>query len=460
MKLLHGLLIATALLVPTLSDAATRYVRAGATGRGDGSDWTNAHTALPASLVRGDTYYVADGTYPGYTFDDPGTTTIVIKKATPTDHGPAADWQSSYGAGQAKFTGGWTFGTGNYTLNGQRRDATNWEQENAYGFDVDGTITISAAGVSNLALSYFSVGGSAGTVWPNVPTYAIKMTVASNPWRQNISFGNCYIHHAEILIHSRENDSVTFDACHIGPGFGKEAISHQTGHAWVIRNNRFIDACVLPANEGCTAVIGMFNFTGGGSPADCKCDRMEIYGNIFAETGKYSAVKADGVVHLNATNYSKFYNNNIVRHFGTQSGAIRLINGVGNEIKNNLWYWVGDYDSGWGGVLAAEANSVSNNWCFYANNKPARLGADCSAIGGLRFNGSEDPFVNRAAGDYRLKASFSGVSPRNSGLALGAAYSVDMNGVQRGGVDGAWDIGALEGVSTTAIQPPSGLQVF
>ena len=37
------------------------YVRAGATGLNNGSDWNNAWTSLPATLVRGDTYYIADG---------------------------------------------------------------------------------------------------------------------------------------------------------------------------------------------------------------------------------------------------------------------------------------------------------------------------------------------------------------------------------------------------------------
>ena len=31
-----------------------------------GNDWTD----LPASLVRGDTYYIADGAYTNYVFDD------------------------------------------------------------------------------------------------------------------------------------------------------------------------------------------------------------------------------------------------------------------------------------------------------------------------------------------------------------------------------------------------------
>src|SRR5688500_534390 len=69
---------------------STFYVRAGATGAQNGSDWTNAFTRLPASMVRGATYYVADGTYDGsIAFNTPasGTTYIFIKKATESAHG-------------------------------------------------------------------------------------------------------------------------------------------------------------------------------------------------------------------------------------------------------------------------------------------------------------------------------------------------------------------------------------
>ncbi|OHD65070.1 MAG: hypothetical protein A2176_02290 [Spirochaetes bacterium RBG_13_51_14] len=96
------------------------YIRSDATGANDGSDWTNARTALPDPLVRGRCYYVADGSYPGYTFNDPesGALNIIIKKATAANHGPAAGWQSSYGDGTAEFQP-LRFTTSYYVLDGQ-----------------------------------------------------------------------------------------------------------------------------------------------------------------------------------------------------------------------------------------------------------------------------------------------------------------------------------------------------
>ncbi len=55
------------LLMAFSAAAANKYVRAGAGGTGTGADWTNAYTSLPNPLTRGDTYYIADGSYSGST---------------------------------------------------------------------------------------------------------------------------------------------------------------------------------------------------------------------------------------------------------------------------------------------------------------------------------------------------------------------------------------------------------
>jgi hypothetical protein len=54
-----------------------------------GQDWGNACDDLPSNLIRGATYYIADGSYSSYTFDDAesGSEYIYIKKATLWDHG-------------------------------------------------------------------------------------------------------------------------------------------------------------------------------------------------------------------------------------------------------------------------------------------------------------------------------------------------------------------------------------
>jgi len=46
---------------------ANHYIRDGAGGSNDGTNWTHAWTTLPSPLTRGDTYYIADGNYANYT---------------------------------------------------------------------------------------------------------------------------------------------------------------------------------------------------------------------------------------------------------------------------------------------------------------------------------------------------------------------------------------------------------
>ena len=137
------LLILTIFLfsVSGLATAANYCVRDGATGSNDGSDWTDAYTELPSTLERGSTYYIADGTYSGYTFNDAvsGTSLITIKKAIASDHGTSTGWQSSYGDGQVEFAGSsgdtLRFTTDYWVFDGQVGGGPgNWKT--GYGFRV------------------------------------------------------------------------------------------------------------------------------------------------------------------------------------------------------------------------------------------------------------------------------------------------------------------------------------
>lgn len=132
MKALATLILALAFV----ADAANVYVRDGASG--SGADWSDALDDLPASLTRGNTYYIADGAYAAYTFDDAisGTTLITIKKATVADHGTSTGWSDAYGDGQAQFGHGVTFSTGYYLFSGVSGSGLG---TNDYGFQIMST---------------------------------------------------------------------------------------------------------------------------------------------------------------------------------------------------------------------------------------------------------------------------------------------------------------------------------
>jgi hypothetical protein len=86
------------ILSPTITWAASHCIRSGASGS-TCADWgTNACNALPATLTRRNTYYIAKGSYAGRAFNTAasGISVITIQGATAADHGTDAGWSSSY----------------------------------------------------------------------------------------------------------------------------------------------------------------------------------------------------------------------------------------------------------------------------------------------------------------------------------------------------------------------------
>jgi hypothetical protein len=128
-------LVLLLLMAPRAVLSTNHHVRAGASGNNSGSDWINAYATLPATLVRGDVYYIADGDYPGYTFDDAasGQKTITIIKATQNDHGVDTGWSDAYGDGQADW-GPVNFNSSYWVFNGQVGIGDGSEE--AYGFKI------------------------------------------------------------------------------------------------------------------------------------------------------------------------------------------------------------------------------------------------------------------------------------------------------------------------------------
>ena len=144
--------------------AATYYVRAGASGTQNGSEWNDAYSSLPSNLIRGATYYIADGSYSGYIFDDSGTTPITIKKATIADHGTNTGWSDTMGDGQATF-GTLDIRVSGIILDGNTRNESNWANESSYGFKINTEIRTSTFDTGgfcpdNVTIKYSSIGGS------------------------------------------------------------------------------------------------------------------------------------------------------------------------------------------------------------------------------------------------------------------------------------------------------------
>lgn len=181
-----ALLVVLALLWASPSVAANHFIRpdgeasvsgTGGCSSGGTGTWevANACPFFPATLVRGDTYCVADGDYSAKgqrTFSTAvsGTTVITIKKATDAAHcDQETGWVSTLGDGQATFLP-ITFSTGYWTWNGVSRNESNWKDYTAYGFRVDNSAytntlcamcaTGTATTSGNLSISYTDIEGS------------------------------------------------------------------------------------------------------------------------------------------------------------------------------------------------------------------------------------------------------------------------------------------------------------
>lgn len=417
------------------AQAQTYYVRQGAGGAG--SDWTNAYSSLPATLVRGATYYVAAGTYGGYTFDDPvsGTIPITIKKATAADHGTAAGWQPSY-ANPAVLAGTLHFHTSHIVIDGQTRHA-DWRS--GYGFTID----VSQAGgsygvevgipfelpVSHITVRYVEIRGTGD----RTDLYNDRGFITALG-SSNVTISSSYIHdQGESNLHLFRTTNVTIEYTWIARNHSSPA-QHAEGIAAPEGTSNFIlRHSVMEDIEG-TAFIG--TPTGGHPGCGGTVQRdWYLYGNVFVRRSGSPSGTGGGIVyvfdHRHVGDFH-FFNNTIVN---VSSGFVGFDGACGDtmRVQNNLWYGVET-------TVYRTANVTNLTWSHnaYASTATGDPDADKQVT-------ATNPFVNWTGGDFRLAAA---TSP---GVALAAPYDVDLAGSVRGS-DGVWDRGALE-LGATAPSP-------
>jgi hypothetical protein len=400
----------------------TFYVRAGAGG--SGSDWNNAFSTLPATLVRGATYYVADGNYGAYDFDDAnsGTTVITIRKATQSDHGTNVGWNSTFGDGQATFFD-LSFLRGYYTVDGQTGGGPgNWET--GFGIKVNGSIYMQQFvdnGADHITLRHMEI--DVGQTGPN----SVRgMTLYGSNF---FSIQYVYLHDSgcDLISMNVMNDFTieysklarnrqTASGCH------GDVIEYQINDAnnFVIRHNFFED------------IVGSYAFGSHGPTIT----GYEIYGNIFYWTiepffgnGLVGCLSSSGIL-----NNVRFYNNTLSGNLTEMVGNIGfgILRGTGNQAHNNIWHTLSGSDFSHG-----FSNTTHSNNTFY------------NGSGGAEENLTGNPFVSIANRDFRLSAG------TTAGLTLGAPYNQDALGNVRGS-DKIWDRGALEfGSTNPPPQPPA-----
>jgi len=503
------LLCAINAILPNVCSAANHYIRDGASG--NGSDWTNAWDALPATLVRGDTYYIADGIYGSYSFNDAvdGEKYIYIKKAIESDHGTNTGWNSSYGDGQAVFINpvgsgshAWKFTSNYWIVDGQVGGGPNdWDGSiNPLGFKVTGPTDNDTR---NSYLILLGDGWSPDNFGDYVEIHHVEVSgegygprgadrTLANPYRNfgivcqvnndlqtpasngaaNVLVKNCYLHdlHMNMFIVStvswviEENLLSKIIDDIDGLPHQQDGMKAYSPEHLTIRNNCFenIDG------SGAIWMCCGNQLAGEQATLDLDVTDVSIYGNVFANNDPRWQGSDVGTICVapdpnpsDEINGLYVYNNAFINLYGVNSNSgIRAdLDGdpsrIGTisdfKVYNNIFYDV-DQDST-KEYFFEGVTDRGYNWfydCDMGNASQHKNEDEWLANGETNGQiGTGNPFVDWQNRNFHL------ISPTMSGLTLAHPNDVkiDMMGVTRGS-DVVWDRGAIEYVSGSADTTP------
>lgn len=325
-RLIASLLIL--LLVVPNGIAANIYIRDG--GTGDGSAWDNALDDLPATLTRGNTYYIADGNYATYTFNDAvsGGTLITIKKATGSDHGTETGWVSTYGDGSAVFATEVIFTTSNWVFDGNGTHTIPTNHLNAYGFIVGSATTGNNAGIVEF--------GSAGNTVSNI---TFRYVAATN------TVGGETVGNVTVMVRfypSQQHHHISLRNCWF-KNSGKDGIQCSDSYAilvercYIERLGRLLESGA--SDHGQTVQMFSSNF-----PINNYVFRWNTWDSCEGQS--LAAYVDDGNASANSLTKFRFYGNVVVNPFGTEgrSAGFNTSGGIlgnawdGQGVTNGLCY--------------------------------------------------------------------------------------------------------------------------
>jgi hypothetical protein len=458
---------------------ACHVVTAAGSGAHTGADWNNAFTKLPATLVRGDTYYLADGSYGSYTFNTAGTTAISILKATgasgtPGPHCTDTGWvQSTMGSSSAKFTQ-WSEGAssgGHYTLTGVFGgfDGTKLPTNGSFGICVSGSGSCTSGSTCNLGQlsryvqldsvdsgsAYNSVTfsfvelmgtGATSTANTNTPDDLVYYGGSSN-----LTLDHMYMHDSSCDFtfgYGSTNLTVQYSYFYKNWGAGGAGACHgqvawngntHTGMVWRYNTFRTIEG---------TAVITAAAAGGGTSLSG-----MQMYGNTFywggtADKTGYQCLGNGLISCVNAgvsCSAIKFYNNTIVGFPPDNSNGGPASCGAsgagfyedgsatwsGLAYENNLWY--GNTTSSTAAGAIASVTQDHNSWL---NN-----GDSAAGTANVINAGAANPFL-LWTGSGNLDAHLTADSANvNNWLSLASPFNLDPDNVTRTTDRGAYQFG-------------------
>jgi len=395
------------------------YVRQSATGTGTGADWTNAYTKLPATLVRGCTYYVAAGTYPGYAFNTPdsGTSVITIQAPTATNYGTATGWSSSY-VGQAVWDTDdgegvgalMNFTTDYWVFNGVYRSTatgipyTDWQLESGYGFKTNNASAVSCETdigfgenpassphpVHDIIFEYVDVSGSHATTDGGCRESGVESDWGS----YNLYFGYNYIHDTGLTIFYMRGETANCSGSSGNVTCGSPASGYGTGNNITMEYGYYYSNYSDPNQhaEGCSCSQGLQNLTirynfwqdingtativGTATAADWNNGNggngpWYIYGNVaFQSSSSYMSGKQDANVGV----ADIFY-----KWDTTFIGAVYILN-------NTFYNFGGSWNSGTAIGMDDGSSDPSPATAFYVYNNLWSNSGGYNGVGSGLFN--------------------------------------------------------------------------
>ena len=460
-----GVIFATCLLVLIFShtaNAANQYILGGASGtyattKCDSWEINRACDDLPTSLVRGDTYYIADGTYGAHIFNDAesGSTYITIKKATESAHGTDIGWDKSYGDGQAIFTSskpvnGYitviNFAKGYYVWDGMVGAGSD---PRTYGFKVvagvcgyqERLMGLPNIGYAKYQIDHIKVSHTAmptcGASYSTTQQVGIYGSALSGYDATDLEISHNYFAYstASILLRGWKNSSIHDNYFYQNWGSAtahSQQISAATSTNIFVYNNIFKDTLDF--------LLSAHNESGGNS-------YWNIYNNIvIGGTGGFAMGESgelDGLVS------SQFHNNTFVNVAFQPKGAIFVGNltNVATQKSyayNNLFYNCSnprmDNVDKTAGAIIHDNNAYLSCTGIYS-----------SAAESTPLIDNVDPFVDLESGNLRLAV---GAKPNSRGKNLSIYFTTDKDGRPRG--SSLWSIGAYRAAGPA---PPENITI-
>lgn len=413
----------------------TIYIRSGAEGNNTGLDWKNALVDLPKrnDWVRGNTYYIADGTYHGGTLGyyvcstpETGNTYIIIKKATEKDHGADnLNWSSDYGNGVAEFPTYIDFRTSYWIFDGVKGFDDGIIEP--YGFRFyntshtkEGYLMSIRGGVQFVTIQHVEM-AQAGVGY-NIKQTCFDATDSSPSHATDWTLRYTYMHDV-VQVHMLVRGGARALVEHNYMARRSDGIYDIHGEA-ISWNDAGTDANIHIRYNKTLDIEG----TGIFVIKDSVQSHFYIYGNLFVNTRNDYAHGNGAICNTGGDTNTHMYvfNNTFIGING--SAGVSWYNGANNYTYNNIWY-------NCEGILF-RGNTVHDYNSFY----------NCQVSAGSEPHidiRSGNPFINLENHDYRLAASTANgldLSTYNSLDPGISTFDIDIHGKERV----LWNRGAFE----------------